>query len=215
MESIERGKALLISGIEADARNEEKQIIADAEKKAQEKRQYARKKIESLLDDARRAARDQAEAVKRKILSGADFEIRRHSLRVRGALMEDIAGRARQKLAGLIDQAAYKAVLADWITEAAVGLDVESAEINASQKERDLVDSELLAEIGKRISEYTGKLMALCVSDAEPLSAQGIVLTSADGRTAFNNQVATRMLRRQREIQTLIYNALFADDQKE
>lgn len=215
MESIERGKALLISGIEADARNEETQIIAEAEKKAQEKRQYAQKKIESLLDDARKEAQGQAETVKKKILSGADFEIKRRSLRVRGALIEDIAERARQKLAGLIGQSTYKAVLADWIAEAAMGLDAESAEINASQAERELIDSELLCEVAKRISEHTGKQMALRVSDAEPLNVQGVVLTSADGHTAFNNQVATRMLRRQREIQTLIYDALFADEQKE
>ena len=63
MESIERGKALLISGIEADAGNEEKQIIAEAQKKAQEERQHAQKKIESLLDDARKEAQEHAESV--------------------------------------------------------------------------------------------------------------------------------------------------------
>jgi vacuolar-type H+-ATPase subunit E/Vma4 len=215
MESIERGKALLISGIEADARNEEKQIIAEAGKKAEEKRQYAQKKIESLLDDARKEAQEQAETVKKKILSGADFEIKRRSLRVRSALMQDITNRARRKLAGMIGESTYKAVLADWITEAAVGLDAESAQINASQKERELVDAELLAEVVKRIFENTGRQIALHLSDAEPLNAQGVVLTAADGRTAFNNQVATRMLRRQREIRTLIYHALFADDEKE
>jgi vacuolar-type H+-ATPase subunit E/Vma4 len=47
------------------------------------------------------------------------------------------------------------------------------------------------------------------------LQSQGVVLTAADGRTAFNNQVKTRMLRNRREIQTLIYNTLFTDDQKE
>ena len=129
--------------------------------------------------------------------------------------MQDIADRVKQKLARMKGESKYKSVLVDWITEAAIGLDAESAQINASQKERELVDPELLAKVAKRISEHTGRQMALCLSDAEPLNAQGVVLTAADGRTAFNNQVATRMLRRQREIQTLIYNALFADDQKE
>jgi len=215
MESIERGKALLISGIEADARNEEKQIITEAEKKAEEKRQYAQKKIESLLDEARREAQEQAGMVKKKILSGADFEIKRRSLRVRSALMQDIANRAKQKFARMIGDSKYKSVLANWIVEAAIGLDAESAQINASQKERELVDPELLAEVTKRVCEHTGRQVALRLSDAEPLGSQGVVLTAADGRTAFNNQVATRMLRRQREIQTLIYHVLFADDQEE
>jgi ATP-dependent protease HslVU (ClpYQ) peptidase subunit len=44
------------------------------------------------------------------------------------------------------------------------------------------------------------------------LKSQGIVLTAADGRTAFNNQVRTRMLRNQRKIRTLIYNKILAGD---
>jgi len=47
------------------------------------------------------------------------------------------------------------------------------------------------------------------------LKAQGIVLTAANGHTAFNNQVKTRMLRKQREIQTLIYNTLFSNKSQE
>lgn len=215
MESIEKGKAMLISGIEVDARNEEKEIVAEAEKKAQEKRQYAQKKIESLLNDARKEAQEQVATVKKKIISAADFEIKRRSLRVRSMLMQNISNRAMQKLAQMIDDSTYKSVLADWIVEAAIGLDAESAEINASQKERELIDPELLAEVAKRISKHTSKQVALNLSEAEPLSAQGVVLTATDGRIAFNNQVATRMLRRQRKIQTMIYNALFADDQKE
>ncbi len=206
---------MLISGIEVDARNEEKEIVAEAEKKAQEKRQYAQKKIESLLNDARKEAQEQVATVKKKIISAADFEIKRRSLRVRSMLMQNISNRAMQKLAQMIDDSTYKSVLADWIVEAAIGLDAESAEINASQKERELIDPELLAEVAKRISKHTGKQVALNLSEAEPLNAQGVVLTATDGRIAFNNQVATRMLRRQRKIQTMIYNALFADDQKE
>jgi vacuolar-type H+-ATPase subunit E/Vma4 len=57
--------------------------------------------------------------------------------------------------------------------------------------------------------------MTLTLSDTPPLKSQGVVLTAADGRTAFNNQVKTRMLRKQREIRMLIYNALFTDKQKE
>jgi len=215
MESVERGKALLISGIETDARDEEKEIIADAEKKAEEKRKYAEKKIESLLNDARKDAEEQAETVTKRIISGAEFEIKRRSLRLRGVLMREITDRVEKKFALMIGDSKYKSVLADWITEAAVGLDAESAQINVSEKERRLVDAELLAEVAKRIYERAGKQMVLSLSDTEPLKSQGVVLTAADGRTAFNNQVTTRTLRSQREIRTLTYNALFADERKE
>lgn len=215
MESVEKGKALLIAGIEADAKDEEQQIIAEAQKKAEEKRQYTEKKIESILNDARTEAQRQAETVKKRILSGADFEIKRSSLRIRSVLMRDITERVEKKLALMIDDGDYKSVLKDWIVEAAIGLGADSAQVNTSEKERKLIDPQLLSEVTKIVEERSGRHVALSLSDAEPLRSQGIVLAAADGHTAFNNQVNTRMLRSQREIRTLIYNALFADERKE
>jgi vacuolar-type H+-ATPase subunit E/Vma4 len=55
----------------------------------------------------------------------------------------------------------------------------------------------------------------LTLSAAPPLKSQGVVLTALDGRTAFNNQVKTRLQRSQRQIRTLIYDALFTDNRKE
>ena len=109
----------------------------------------------------------------------------------------------------------YRSVLVNWITEAAVGLGAESARINASEKERALISDHMLSEIARRIQKNTGKQVSLTLSDAKPLQSQGVVLTAADGRTAFNNQVKTRILRKQREIRTLIYDTLFNYDQKE
>ncbi len=215
MESVEKGKALLISGIETDAREEEKEIIADAEKKADEKIKYAQKKIESILEDARKEADEQAKAVRKKIVSAAEFEIKRRSLRMRSVLMQDITDRVEKKLAQMVGDSGYRAILQDWIAEAAIGLDTDSVQVNASVKERELIDAELLAEVTKRLLESSGRQIKLSLSNSEPLKSQGVVLTAADGHTAFNNQVPTRMLRRQREIRTLIYNALFSDDRKE
>jgi vacuolar-type H+-ATPase subunit E/Vma4 len=53
------------------------------------------------------------------------------------------------------------------------------------------------------------------LSETLPLKSQGVVLTAADGRTAYNNQVKTRILRKEREIRMAIYNTLFTDNRKE
>ncbi len=215
MESAEKGKAELISGIESDARIEEEEIIKEAEKQAAEKRKYSEKKIEALLNDARSEAQKQVEAVKRKMLSAVDLELKRHSMSVRSALMQDITNRVENKLASMSGDANYRSVLISWIAEAFIGLGVEAAEINASEKERALINEPLLSEVKEKIHMQTNKQAQLKLSDAEPLKSQGVVLTAADGRTAFNNQVKTRMLRNQREIRTLIYNAVLADNRKE
>ena len=215
MESAEKGKTELISGIESDARIEEKEIIKEAEKRAAEKRRYSEKKIEALLKDAQSEAQRQAQAIMEKMLSAVDLELKRHSMSVRSDLVQDVMNRVEDKLASMTGDENYRSVLINWIVEAFVGLGAESAQINASKKERAFIDDRLLSEVKEKIHMQTDKQAQLQLSDAESLASQGVVLTAADGRTAFNNQVKTRMLRKQREIQVLIYNAVFTDDRKE
>jgi vacuolar-type H+-ATPase subunit E/Vma4 len=215
MEPVEKEKASLISGIEEDARIEEEKIIRDAENQAAEKRKYGQKKIESLLNDAKEKACEQADIVKKKIISGVELEAKRMSMRIQDSIVRDIMHRVEQELGAMIDDPNYRFVLIDWMTEAAIGLDAESAEVNASERERPLINFELLAEVGRKVQEQTGKQVTLALSDAPPLKAQGIVLTAADGRTAFDNQVTTRMRRRQRDIRMKIYDALFTENRKE
>jgi len=215
METVDKEKAALISGIEADARDEEEKIIKEAEAQAAEKRKHTEKKIKSLLNEAHAKAKEQAETAKNKIISTAEREVKRYSMRVQDSIVQDIMDQVEKKLRSMTADENYRSVLVNWITEAAIGLGAESARINASKEERALIEDRMLSEIARRIQKETGKQISLTISDANPLQSQGVVLTAADGRTAFNNQVRTRMLRKQREIRMLIYNTLFSHDQKE
>jgi vacuolar-type H+-ATPase subunit E/Vma4 len=213
MEPAEKDKAALISGIETEARAEGQEILKEAQKQADEKRKYAEKKIESIFNDARKEAQEKAEKVKSKILSSVKLEVKRRSMHAQDAVMQDIINKVEKKLFTMINDTNYRSVLLNWITEAAIGLDAESAQINASEKERMLIDENLLSEAMEKIQTQSGKKMELKLSDEQPLKSQGIVLTAADGRTAFNNQVKTRMLRNQRKIRSLIYNRILAGNQ--
>ena len=123
--------------------------------------------------------------------------------------------RVEKKLGSIAGDEDYRSVLIGWLTEAAIGLEAESARVNASPPELKLIDDRVLSEVSRRVRRQTSRQIELMLSDAEPLKSQGVVLTAADGRTAFNNQVRTRMLRSKREIQMLIYNTLFTDEQKQ
>lgn len=214
MESVEREKAALISGIEADARAEEQKIMEEAQVQAAEKREHAEKKIASLLEEARAKAQEQADAVRKKIIATAEREVKRRSMRARYDIMRDVMDRVEKRLRSMIAEDNYRSTLLGWLVEAAVGLDAEAAVVNASADERKLIDDRMLSEAKERLRNQTGKDVALTLSDGQPLKSQGVVLTAANGRTAFNNQVRTRMLRNKREIQMLIYNALFTEKQK-
>lgn len=216
MESSEKDRTALIADLEADARAEADGIIQAAEKQAAEKRKYARQQVASVLEEARKKASEQAEAVTKRALSAADLEVKRRAMSARDAVMRDIVARVEKRLEALIDERQrYRSVLLSWIAEAAVGLGAQSAEVNASDKERALIDDRLLAEASAAARAQTNQNMKLTLSGAAPLKLQGVVLTAADGRTAFNNQVRTRLQRNQRRVRTLIYDALFTDNRKE
>ena len=214
MESVEKEKAALISDIEADARLEAEAILKEAQDRTAQKREQGRRQIESILNDARKQAQDQAEAVKRTVLSAAELEVKRRSMRARDRVMRQIMDRVEKRLSCLIGDADYRTVLIGWMTEAAIGLGAESAQVNASETERPSIDDQMLSEVREKVRARTGREVGLALSSAPPLPSQGVVLTAADGRTAFNNQVPTRMLRHQREIRKLIYDILFTDREK-
>jgi len=215
MEPTEQGKSALISGIEADARAEEQRLIKEAEDQAAEKTKYARKKADSLLGEARDKATAQGDAIKHKAASEVEREIKRRVLHMRDTLMQEIVAQARERLRSMIAGPDYRAILADWLTEAAIGLGSDAAQVNASVAERPLIDETLLNEVTQRVTAQIGTAVALTVSEAGPLESQGVVLTTMDGRMAFNNQVITRISRKRREIQMLIYDAALAGSQEE
>jgi len=214
VDSLAKDKEALISGIEADANTEVESILAEARKQADEKRKYSAQKVESILAEARQKAQEQAQKIKDRIIADAELEVKRRFLRLRDTIMHDIIEKVKARLNAMIHEANYRDVLVNWITESAIGLDVESAEISASPKELLLIDDKLLSKVKDKIGKQTSKQITLALSNASSLESQGVVLTSSDGRIAFNNQVETRLLRKQREIRTMIYNELFTEDKE-
>jgi V/A-type H+-transporting ATPase subunit E len=215
MESLENGKEELLSGIEAEILAEKQQIINDTQKQIAEKKIYAEKRIESILNDARTQGQEKAEITKRKIISSVELEVKRLKLKARGEVIKEIINRVEKKVESRMSEEGYRQFLTDWVTEAAVGLGANSAVINASPPERQLIDEPLISQVQEKVYCCTGNRVQLQLSQSEPLKDQGVVLVSSDGRTAFNNQVKTRIRRHERTIRNLLYNNLFNDDDRE
>jgi vacuolar-type H+-ATPase subunit E/Vma4 len=103
-------------------------------------------------------------------------------------------------------------VLLGWIVEAAIGLGLPEATVNASAPELPLLEEGLLAEAERRVRELTGREVRLGRAEGDPLAGQGVVLLGRGGRLAYNNQVSTRLLRRQSEIRKMIYDGLWTKE---
>jgi len=212
MESAKNGKAALISGIEKDARLEAETIVAEAEKQVEERRKNISKQIQSIHDEAEKKAAEQAKAIKKKVLAGVDVDVKRRTIRLRDEIMKDMLRGVEKELHALVNKKAYRAILQNWIVEAAVGLGVELAEVNASRDELKYIDKKFIGETETRVQKILCYSVTLKVSKEHPLRAQGVILTAKNGRTAYNNQTYTRLLRKQREIRKHIYDNLFTEE---
>ncbi len=212
MEERENGKAALIASIEKDARSEADAILAEARKLADEQKAYGEKQAQAILKKAGEKAAEQSEAAKKKILSGIDVEVKRRIMHAQDSLLKTILNRVEEELHARIKNKQYPKTLLNWVIEAAIGLDANAAGISASKNELDYIDKAFLSEAEKKVKSYTGRPVALSLSDNPQNRLQGIILTAEDGRTAFNNQIRTRIVRNEREIRKRIYDTLFAEE---
>ena len=213
MEVSSQGQASLIASIESDVQAEEAKILQDAVEQVSQREQYTDKKIESMSNEARQKAAGQGEMIRSKAISQAELEIKRRRLRARNEIICRIMSMVEQKLGLMISNDMYREVLIGWIVEAALALNINTATISASAEERAVIDESLIDEVQARIQQSGSRSMTIRLAD-EPASAlQGIILTTENGRMAYNNQVKTQLLRRQRDIQRLIHDTLFVEGQ--
>jgi vacuolar-type H+-ATPase subunit E/Vma4 len=201
----------LILEMERDAKEESETIISEAKKEADRRLQYAESQAQSIIHDAEEKAKMQSEAIKARLSSGNSIEAKRRAIQIRESILGEVWQKAGGLLHTMVNKQGYRRVLLNLLTEAAVGLGVEKAMVNASQPERKIIDERLLREVEMKVQSILGNRVKLTLSKEAALLGQGVVLTSEDNRTAFNNQIETRFKRKSADIRNLIYVKLFGD----
>lgn len=199
----------LIAGIAQDAEAEAQRLLEEAAKSTRERREAAEKQTAAILEEAGRKAAEQAQSLSRQIATTAKMEAKRIGLRVREQATKLVIEQVRSRLWEMAGAPEYREALVGWIVEAAIGLSLPEAMVNASVSELAVIDEPLLAEAQARVLELTGRKVRLFKAEADPLVGQGVVLVGREGRLAFNNQISTRLLRRQTEIRKIIYETLW------
>lgn len=199
----------LVAGIMNDARSEAERIVSAARTAAERRQDSAARQVEEILGAARKKTVAREESILEHARASGAMAARRISLHMREQIQEHIIGEARSRLRAMIGDPGYRDVLLGWIVEACIGLNEAEATVNASEAEREIIGSELLAEAAARTKALTGHSVTLDLEQGDPLLPQGIVLTAANGRVAFNNQLSTRLLRYQSGISDTVYRELF------
>jgi len=191
----------LFDGILQSAREEVASILAQAEQDAEALRQSFAEKAKDAADVEQRRTGKQIQEIERRSESAIRNLQRKHALTHNERLRSRVMQKVSEKMASLIEQESYRRVLVGWIAEAAVGLDRPEAEVACSFKER--IDGPLLSEAEELVFKTTGKRVSLSPA-ATSLTAQGVVVSSIDGKVAYNNQVATRLARHFRSLEELM-----------
>lgn len=201
----------LISGILKDAQEEARRIVEEARAEAARKLEQAKAKALALIRESEAKALAQCGAIRKSAAQGIAVETKRISLRAKEETLAAIIVRVKKRLEAMIGTPAYRTVLSGWIAEAAMGLAGSELEVTSSAKELPLIDEALLREAERAVKDVSGRTVLLKKDETLLRDAQGVVLTSADRKTAFNNQVPTRLLRYQSEIRKVLYTELFKD----
>jgi V/A-type H+-transporting ATPase subunit E len=202
----------LITGIAQDAAGEADRVLAEARKAAEERIKAAGDQAQAIVQQAEIQAQEQAGRIRAHSESLLHMEQRRISLKRKEQAVQEVLSGTRERLAAMVGTPEYRRVLLAWLVEGAIGLGAPEASVNASAAERQQIDRELLQSVQEKVRELTGRNVSLSLASADPLIPQGVVLISADGRVEFNNQVATRMLRRQSEIRKEIQDLLWKNE---
>ncbi len=208
MEDIAGKELRLVADIKRDAAAEAERAKKDAEREAAERKAQSERQIADILTEAGKAGAAQAESLKRNMQAALAVELKRIALSARDRVFRRVMEQVEEKLAARLSSPEYRRVLLALVIEAAIGLGAEEVEVNASPAELPLLDDRLLREAEAKVKELVLKKVTIRKSAAAPLLLQGVVMNSSDGRTAYNNQIRTRLMRQQGQIRKLIYERL-------
>ena len=211
MEEQQGSGTQLIDGITQQAREEADRIVTEARTAADEKRRDTDSQTESIEREAKGKAAQQIDAVRRRNQQRISVDARKIRLRAEAEILQAVLGRVSRELARRAETPEYRGILVGWIVEAALGLGAAAAEVNASAGERSRITDDVLRDAERELAAVSGRPVRLEPSSDEPLMGQGVVLVGSNGRTAFNNQVPTRMQRYANEIRRMIYRELFEE----
>ena len=188
-----QGKDELIRGIAERSESDIKAILEQAKQDAEKTLRDAGAEAEKFQTEILRRAATQAEAVRRRILSGVHLEVKKQNLQVMEETLSKIFQQVKDRLEAFRKDKEYAAFLDRLILEGVEALDSPDIRLIPGSAERSLLSKEKLAAL-EREAEKLKRKVHLLLSD-QTLAEGGVVLESADGRTRFDNTFSARIRR--------------------
>lgn len=204
------GNREFLDQILSAAREEADKLITEAESRAEARRMAARRQAETIEGETGK----QLEGERSRRVKLADQRIssekRRRELQLKDSFMADALEKTREELLAMTASDSYSVILAGWVKEAVLGLGADKVELNGRPREREIMTPSWLRLREEEIKDTYGRQVSLELSPESALIPAGVVARQKEGRLVFNNQIDTRILRKQSELRKVIYQELFA-----
>ncbi|MCI2096528.1 MAG: V-type proton ATPase subunit E [Sphaerochaeta sp.] len=198
---MEKADNLLLDGIVQEAQKKADAIRSQTAKQIADIQAEAEKKREQMLADEDAQAALKLKQVQLRLEANMASAKRRSALKRIDDNYQVVMERVEKKFSDFARSEAFKPYLAQWIAEAAVGLDLKEAKVAFSPLCP--VDQKLLDQAMALVKQFTGSDVHL-VLDSRPIRGIGVVLSSMDDKVSYNNQVDIRLRRFDRDIRTLV-----------
>ena len=203
----------IIDGILADAREEAEKVQNEAKSRVEDRRMLLSGRVQRVKDDAGSEAKKRIEEINRRTDAEINRAQRRGELARRRDVLAAVQRRARERIVGMSREGsdAYRQAMIGWIVEGALGLEGTELSVSVAAGETGLLD-ELLEEAQRSVREVGGRDVSLTAAVEPHGGSPGVVVSSPDGRTIYDNRVDARIRRHETEIRRLVYEILFSDD---
>jgi vacuolar-type H+-ATPase subunit E/Vma4 len=175
-----------------------KSVIEQAESDAARVKAEAKSEAEKFQAETLKKAAAQAEAVRKRILSGVHLEVKKRHLQVMEETLTGIFWLVKGRLEDFRKDKRYGAFLEKLAIEGIEALDSAEIQLLPGAAERPLLTRDRLAAIEKE-AETRKRKVRLVLSD-QTLTDGGVVMVSGDGRTRFDNTFSARIRRYQGEL---------------
>ena len=199
------------------------QIIRDAEKEAKEILAQAKAQVDQILskngaqiDQMRRqvldAARIEAAALERKLLSMVNLETRRTILTAREKVLDQVMDGIKARAASVRSSSEYPQYLKQMIVQGALVLDCDRIDILAAACDKSIFVPSFLDEIKRLLKEKHSKDIVLGLDLSEDLKDIGVVLRSKDRKMEYDNTFGARLSRVYEDVRMGILKEIFGDN---
>jgi vacuolar-type H+-ATPase subunit E/Vma4 len=160
------------------------------EKKIREAKEHEQHLLDKRLEEIKQTRENHIKNIERSHQGELMKELRKYAQR---ALFEEMAAR--------IATPSYAQALIYWIAEGAIALEADNVKVASSKNEK--LSDEMIEQAITIVEKVVSRKVKI-QRESTPLSTQGVVVSTMDGKIAYNNTINVRFMRLRAEFERVL-----------